>query len=236
MRRWREYALTLLLLWMTWWLLEAANSATSMIGLTGGTVVMLFIGLPFVSRRLVGTYLIVGVLVVAGLQIAFDLYTELLELVGRDATLTDRTELWSDALALQPNAWLGAGFESFWLGPRLDHLWERWWWHPNQAHNGYIETYLNQGVLGSFLLLGALVSAFRTISASLRADFDFAQFRLAMLLAILAFNFTEASFKAVHFIWTMFYVVAIDCPRGFRSREDVSLLDSARANSQAVFR
>src|SRR5262245_12945831 len=30
-------------------------------------------------------------------------------------------------------------------------LWAKWWRQPNQAHNGYIETYLNLGPAGVFL-------------------------------------------------------------------------------------
>ena len=127
--------------------------------------------------------------------------------------MTDRTYVWADAIALQDRPFLGVGFESFWLGPRLEALWAKWWWRPNQAHNGYIETYLNLGLVGVFLLLAVVVSTFRKISKQFSTNFDFARLRLTFLVAILAFNFTEAGFKAVHFVWTMFYIIALDYPR-----------------------
>jgi len=46
---------------------------------------------------------------------------------------------------MRVNPWIGAGFESFWLGPRLNKLWAQYNFMPNQAHNGYIEIYLNLG-------------------------------------------------------------------------------------------
>ncbi len=53
------------------------------------------------------------------------------------------------------NPILGAGFESFWLG---DHIkpsnWAGWAFIPNEAHNAYLDTYLNLGLAGLFLLLG----------------------------------------------------------------------------------
>ncbi len=109
---------------------------------------------------------------------------------------------------------VGAGFESFWLGRRLDTLWAKWWWLPKpQAHNGYLETYLNLGVLGVVLLLGVIVSVFRKIARQLvSSDVEFARLKLAFLFAILAFNYTEAGFKGVHLIWTLFYIVAMEYP------------------------
>ena len=142
----------------------------------------------------------------------------MLNLLGRDATLTDRTEVWHDALELQPDPIFGAGFESFWLGKRLDKLWEKWWWQPNQAHNGYIETYLNLGWVGIVLLAGMIIGTFGKISRALLTNFEFARLRLGFLFVILAYNFTEATFKGVHLVWTVFYLIAIDYPMVSRSR------------------
>lgn len=133
-----------------------------------------------------------------------------MELLGRDPTLTDRTEVWEDALALVSNPVLGMGFESFWLGQRLTILWSKWWWQPNQSHNGYIETYLNLGAVGVFLLFGILISTFRKISKQLIVEFNFSRLRLGFLFAIIFYNYTEAAFKAVHLVWTVFHIIAID--------------------------
>jgi exopolysaccharide production protein ExoQ len=83
-----------------------------------------------------------------------------LKLLDRDPTLTGRVFIWQQAAALQPNPILGAGFESFWLGERLQKMWAIHWWHPNEAHNGYIETYLNLGIVGCVLLLGCAAVRF----------------------------------------------------------------------------
>ena len=114
---------------------------------------------------------------------------------------------------MQDRPILGFGFESYWLGMRLELLWEKWWWKPNQAHNGYIETYLNLGAVGVTLLGLVIISTYRKIVASFDTDFDFARLRMGLLLAILAFNVTEAAFKGVHFMWTLFFIIAIDFDR-----------------------
>jgi O-antigen ligase len=227
----RELALSAIFLGLIAWLMWLANSATSLACLLLGVVVMLLMGA--VNRRLVGGYIVVGVALVAAAELAFDLHVSLLNLVGRDPTLTDRTKVWADVLAMQDSPILGTGFESFWLGSRVEELWAKWWWHPNQAHNGYIETYLNLGGIGVFLLACVLVSTFRKIAKQVLVDFDFARFRLAFLFAIVAFNFTEAAFKGVHLVWTMFYIIAIDYPRSRTKQPGRSPVSSPRPSSHA---
>jgi len=213
--RW-ELIICVVFLGLIAWLFSRVNSITSLVSFALGVAIMLLMGV--VSRRLIGAYVIAGLILLAIANLAFDLYASLLDLVGRDPTLTDRTKLWADVLAMQDHPILGAGFESFWLGDRIEVLWAKWWWRPNQAHNGYIETYLNLGSVGVFLLFCVLVSTFRKITKQSRFEFDLARFRLAFLFAIIAFNFAEAGFKAVHPIWTMFYIIAIDYPRS-RARQ-----------------
>jgi exopolysaccharide production protein ExoQ len=211
--RLQESVLSIGFLGMIGWLFSVSNSATSMATFAIGATTIIVIGWRIVSKRHIGLYVLGAILLAAMLESVFDVYSYILYILGRTPDLTDRTEVWSDVLALQPNVLWGAGFESFWLGPRLDALWEKWWWHPNQAHNGYIETYLNLGAIGVFLLLGLLVSTFRKISAQLATDLDFNRLRLGFLLAIVFYNYTEATFKAVHLVWTIFMIIAIDYPR-----------------------
>jgi O-antigen ligase len=104
------------------------------------------------------------------------------------------------------------GFESFWLGKRLDTLWRQFFWHPLQAHNGYIETYLNLGWIGIVLLIGQFVGTFQKVQRELLRRFEFGRLRLAFLLAIILYNYTEAAFATVNFVWTMFFLIAIDYP------------------------
>jgi O-antigen ligase len=143
---------------------------------------------------------------------SFGMYDKVVELLGRNATLTDRTAVWQDVLAIDKSPVFGAGFESFWLGPRLEAMWAKWWWHPIQAHNGYIETYLNLGWVGVAILVALIIATFRKARRELIHNLDFGRFRLGVLFAIILYNYTEATFKGVHLVWTFFYLIAIDCP------------------------
>jgi O-antigen ligase len=195
------------------WLLLRADSATSLATFILGTMVMVVLGSRMVNKRLLGVYVIAVVIIVLIAEMSFGLSAGIIQSLGRDPTLTDRTEVWQDALALQDNPLLGAGFESFWLGSRLDVLWTKWAWRPNQAHNGYIETYLNLGLIGVVLLVGVIVSSYRNIARQFWCNPDLARLQLAFLAAILAYNITEATFKGVHFGWTIFFIIAIDWQR-----------------------
>jgi O-antigen ligase len=89
-------------------------------------------------------------------------------------------------------------------------MWAKWWWHPIQAHNGYIETYLNLGWIGLLILVGVLFATFRKSRRELLQNLEFGRFRLGVLFAIIVYNYTEAAFKNIHLVWTLFHLIAID--------------------------
>jgi exopolysaccharide production protein ExoQ len=208
-----------------WWLLSMAHSSTSLVSLLVGVLLVTILGLRFVDKRFIGTYLVISVLVLVAAEWAFGIYANALQLLGKDATLTERTVLWRDLLSVKVNPLFGTGFESFWLGERFRKLAESRWWQPNQAHNGYLETYLNLGLVGLFLLIGLLIATFWKGRRELLTNFQFGRFRLGFLVAVIAYNWTEASFKALHPVWFVFYIIALDYrqPR-FESFQDTEII------------
>jgi len=198
---------------MIWWLLSRAHSSTSLVSLFVGILIVLVLGLRFVDKRYIGTYLIIGTLGLIVAEWAFGIYANAIQLLGKDATLTDRTLLWHDLLQVEINPILGAGFESFWLGDRFREFAASRWWAPNQAHNGYLETYLNLGLVGLFLLIVLLIATFWKGRRELFTNFEFGRFRLGFLLAVIAYNWTEAAFKNISPMWFVFYLVALDYPQ-----------------------
>jgi len=193
-----------------WWLFSMAHSSTSLVSCVLAITVVVFLGLGFVNKRLIGTYIVCAAIACILAQLTFDVWGGLLQLLGKNETLTDRTEVWSDVLQIHINPFLGAGFESFWLGDRLKTMWAKWFWHPNQAHNGYLETYLNLGLVGVFLLIGLFIATFWKSRRELLTNFQFGRFRLGLLLAVIAYNWTEAAFKNISAMWFVFYIIALD--------------------------
>jgi len=193
-----------------WWLLSMAHSSTSLVSLFVGVLIVVILGLRFVNKRFIGTYLIIGVLALVVVEWAFGLYASAIQLLGKDPTLTDRTLLWSELLKVKINPLFGTGFESFWLGDRFRNFADSRWWQPNQAHNGYLETYLNLGLVGLFLLICLLIATFWKSRRELLTNFQFGRFRLGFLVAVIVYNWTEAAFKNISSLWFIFYIIALD--------------------------
>src|SRR5262249_31683228 len=128
---------------MTLWLLKLSDSATSQICLVIGCVVVMAAHSktvqirPALLTRLIPVAMRAYLLLVV---LGLNMNAALAEAVGRDATLTERTKIWSFLLSMKINPILGTGYESFWLGPRLEWFWQNaGLGHINEAHNGFLE-------------------------------------------------------------------------------------------------
>ncbi len=197
---------------MTLWLLHIANSATSLVCLVLGCTVVAAAHSKTVQRRPTILTVLIPVGICLYLLLAFgfgiDINAEIAAAVGRDPTLTDRTKIWDLVLSMQTNPLLGTGYESFWLGPRLLRIWQSEFGALNEAHNGYLEVYLNLGLIGLFLLGGFLIASYRTICRRLKPFSSLASLTLAFWTVALFYNVTEAAFKW-HLMWVTFLVGAI---------------------------
>ena len=129
------------------------------------------------------------------LQLSFNIVEVFVTSLGRDMTFTDRVSLWRDLLEFDINPVIGVGYDSFWIMDRMQILWETRWWRPNQAHNGYLDVYLELGMLGLFIWLVIIATTFRNISKVLLIDFNYGRFQMAFLFIFLLFNITEANLK-----------------------------------------
>jgi exopolysaccharide production protein ExoQ len=136
----------------------------------------------------------------------------LLTLLGRNPTLTGRTEVWQTILPYATNIWVGAGYENFWIGDRLQ-LFNRLLGGLNQAHNGYIEIYLNIGFVGLALLAGMIFAGYASILKEFQRDRETARLKVAFFVICVIYNFTEASFKMMSPVWIMFLWAVIDIPK-----------------------
>ena len=196
-----------------WWLFSQAHSATSFISLLIGALIVVFVGIRSINKNFIGTYILAALVLLAVAELTFGVSGRLSEALGRESTLSGRTELWTRLLELQTNPILGTGFESFWLGERLTRLEGIFYFVPNEAHNGYLEIYLTLGLLGLFMMIALFIATFWKIRPGLWRNFEWGRFRLGFLAAIVVYNWTEAGFKTLHPIWFMFYIIAMDYPR-----------------------
>ena len=199
---------------MTLWLLNLSNSATSRVCLALGCMVVAGAHSRKMKRHPNFLKVVIPVTLVLYmvLELGFGISGGLAGAVGRNSTLTGRTELWTILLGMHTNPLVGTGYESFWLGPRLQLVWQRFA-IVNEAHNGYLEVYLNLGLIGLFLLGGFLIASYRNICRRLTdlSTFSFASLVLALWTMLLFYNVTEAAFKS-QLVWLTFRLGAIVVP------------------------
>jgi O-antigen ligase len=175
-----------------------------------GIITILILQRRFIDERLIAIYVVTAIVVFAVAQSLFAVSHYVIGAFGKDPTLTGRTDLWKHLLEFHTNPLIGVGFESFWLGERLGQLQGVFFFIPNEAHNGYLETYLNMGSVGVLVLAGVLVSTFFKICSEFQRNLDWAQYRLAFFAAVLLYNWTESAFRSLHPVWFGFYLIAME--------------------------
>ena len=136
----------------------------------------------------------------------------LLELIGKDKTLTGRTDIW-DALLLsiKEKPWLGYGYGVYWmdqLGPSYYVRLQLQWGIPT-AHNGWIETWLSVGFVGvaAFVLLfiWTAILAFQRISRGGAETY----WVILVLATYFIFSVSESSIlERNDFSWVIFVATA----------------------------
>lgn len=213
----REILVHVTLLFMILWLLVVADSATSTMLFILGICIMLGFELPFIKENIqckLRFLIIVSLCLTPFLLFGFSSWlSSVVNITGHTATFWGRVQLWPEFIGLMGASHLiGTGYDSFWLGHRIATLWAKYWWHPTEAHNGYVETYLNLGLIGLFLLLGVIISAYRKICRTLMSDFNYGRLKMVFIVIALLYNVTEAAFKGLHLMWFVFLLIAIRVP------------------------
>jgi O-antigen ligase len=212
---WIDVVSRIVLFGMGLWLLDKADSTNAKLCVVMGLALVLLArrsmqGDLKLIRRL-GWYLLL--VICAGALVYFTpLLDTILLAMGEDPTLTGRTELWGDLIALQNMPLIGSGYQSFWLEDYINTLWQKYDFKPNNAHNGYLETYLNLGVIGIGLLLSLMGLAAVRVRRAMLARSPASALMLALFAISLFYNWSEAMFSTVTSMWfaTLLVLVQYD--------------------------
>jgi O-antigen ligase len=192
-----------------------SQSKTSLVSLLLGAMAMGFI---YIVQRgpalgVASVWLAVSACALGGAFIFFasDVFFELL---GKDATLTGRTEIWTAILRqIEQRPWTGYGYEAVWTdlsgrGPRAWIIKEAGF-TPQHAHNSWLEQWLGLGLVGLaawglFYLqtvMTAILAVFRHRGAYLVFPF-LLMFSLISMTESIAVTFND-------FRWTLFVAFAV---------------------------
>ena len=191
------------------WLLSLCDSKTSIVALIISAVIVFSIRLPLLRNRIraLGTYAFVAAAVFLILDSQFNIFESIIQGLGRDMTLTGRTEVWRELRNVGTDPLLGTGFMSFWDDMNFKSKLPRW--VGGTAHNGYLEIYLAGGMIGLTALIIMLLAIFGRINRALAVGSSYSAVRVAILVMILIANVTESNFACMTPLGFLFLLAAI---------------------------
>jgi exopolysaccharide production protein ExoQ len=142
-----------------------------------------------------------------------EVITPLLKAMGRDATFTGRADIWNHVTLNTVNPFIGAGFWNFWGGPggfsfnlAINEV------IPN-AHNGYVDMYLDGGFIGLAILYLMLIACGNRVTRYIRATRTldrYQRIRFAFIIATIIYNLSESSFARIGPLWFTTLMMILD--------------------------
>lgn len=130
--------------------------------------------------------------------------------VGKDTTLTGRTDLWPlvlDMIWKQP--WIGYGYGGFWQGWNGEsaYIWSALGWTPTHPHNGYLALWLDLGLLGlGIFFLGFWRSYLQALTWVRKSTTAVDILPVLHMTYIIIMNLTESSLLSSNSITWILYV------------------------------
>jgi exopolysaccharide production protein ExoQ len=201
-------------------LLQMAHSATSVACFILGGGLMLTTGLRAMRMRPARVHaLCLGIVLAGGGAMLFGGGSALSSALGRGQGLSGRSDIWKSAIAAADNPLIGTGFESFWnanahkVAHSLKLLGFLDMSNLVSAHDGYLEVYLDLGLIGLCLIVFVLISGYRRAGKAFRRDYEVGSLILAYLVTGIFYNITEAGFRLLSPSW-IFLLLAMVCANG----------------------
>jgi exopolysaccharide production protein ExoQ len=223
---WMDRLMPVGLLGMGAYLLHLCNSQTSITALILGGFILTAAKLPLLRDRIgaLGLYSLLAFVSFFIFDWLFGIKEEVLEGMGRDSTLTGRTDVWRELLAVGTDPLLGTGFMSFWddlsFRSKLPE------WVAFSAHNGYLEVYLAGGFVGLFFLALMLLGTGFQINRDLAWGNDYDLMRWAAFVVTLVSNFSESNFCTMTPIGFLFLLTAIGYAESKSGQQSVPIEES----------
>lgn len=163
--------------------------------------------------------LLVGI----ALVMAMGRFAEVMHLIGKDPTLTGRTDIWGHAArSIAKRPLFGYGYRAFWKGLNGESanilLPARW--AVGEAHNGFLNVWLELGVVGLGLVFYSIVKAFRDAIVCFRArkgcDPAYRWFLCIVLITIIKDLDAEEFMIPNNLIWILYIVACVGLSEGAR--------------------
>jgi len=198
-----DFFTRIILLLIVIWLLYMAHSSTSIVCMIIGTCILFILRSSFGKNQIknLGAWTIGFICAFVVIYTVPGLLQSLTDMFGRDASLTGRTDLWQELLDQHTNPLLGVGYQSFWQTPAAAKIGEKFYFIPNQAHNGYLEVYIQTGLISLLLLAGTILLTLNELKKGLLSGSASAMLLFSYFIIILFNNWTEATINKMNILW-----------------------------------
>jgi exopolysaccharide production protein ExoQ len=189
---------------------HGAYSATAI------AVTILSIGIIYGLNRYKNLAIFVGsnlIVLLVGSVLFYILFADAItetiaDLLGRNKNLTGRaTDIWPVVLdTASRNPILGVGYGAAWgLGREISARVE-----VEQAHNGYLDIYLQLGMTGVVLLVAFLFSFCSAVRKEMNGNSHWGIYGISILIISLIYNNSESSFiEYTSYLWNIMVYIAI---------------------------
>jgi len=195
------------------YLLVICQSATSVVCFVLGVSVLLarkrLAAMRNARRLILGAVVGIGFLLI--LEQAFGLSDVVFKALGRDSTLTGRTDIWRVTRAKNTHELIGAGFRGFWESQDGESVYREL--RMNRlltAHNGYLEVYLNGGLIAVVLLGLVIVRAGSIAIDKLLKGRPLGDIALLFWILGVLYNNSESDFFILTPLWFTWLLVTIN--------------------------
>jgi O-antigen ligase len=212
----------LVIMAMMVWLFSKSDSKTSLVCLLLIVALLLAHRISYITKRPSRLVMVsvVALSLASLLEIAFDVSEQIYAMLGRDSSLTSRTSIWQSVQKYAGDSLLGAGYQSFWAGPRLAAITRDLGAGLNQAHNGYLEQYLNLGYFGLSFTVVIMLTSLIKVRKQLDIAPSAALLRLCLIAGAALYNYAEASFYGINNMWLLLLLACIgNVPRTGRTMQ-----------------
>jgi O-antigen ligase len=140
-------------------------------------------------------------------------FSQQLAALGKADSLTGRTDLWAAVLhMIRQRPLLGYGYGSFWLGTEgpSQHVFPEIPWVPTHAHNGFLDLWLELGLIGALVFGSASAHGLLRVASHPSADrLKHVLWPLLLLAALTLFNLTGSDLVKRNEISWILYVAAM---------------------------
>jgi exopolysaccharide production protein ExoQ len=193
--------------------LIALSKATAALLIIPVLVITIPVVLAFRKNNAVAALILCCLLAIsAGASVLIVERDAVLSVLGKDATMTGRTVLWTQVAShISDRPLLGHGYGAFWeaTSAASERVRAAVGWDTPHSHNGLLDVSLDLGLVGALSLLAGFAVALKRAWSGLRARATAdGVWAMAFLVMLFLGNITESSIFQSYLIWAIFVSVA----------------------------